>query len=162
MILTLSDILKPTTSEVLTKVRTRVHATLPAIEVHHIGSTAIPGALTKGDLDVVLRVESHEFRSTIEKLRVAFSVKQPENWDPYFASFGNDTDFGISVGVQLVIKDSQADFFLFVRDYLISNPATLAAYNQAKQQSATRNVRVYRAAKDRILAQIICHMPCNG
>lgn len=159
VILTLSDELKPTTSEVLTKVRSRIAAVLPVVEIHHIGATAIPGALTKGDLDVVLRVEPQDFLLAIQKLRTAFAVKQPENWDRYFASFGSDSDFSMPVGVQLVIKDSEADFFLFVRDYLISHPDALVAYNQAKQGSVGLGKNGYWAAKDRVLARIITLKP---
>ena len=159
MILTLSDNLAPTTSDVLTRVFLRIAAALPEVEVHHIGATAIPGALTKGDLDVVLRVEANEFHAAVEKLRGAFAVKQPENWDPYFASFGSDTDFAIPVGVQLVIKDSEADFFLFVRDYLISHPDALANYNLAKQESASLTANDYWTAKDRVLAEILSRKP---
>jgi GrpB-like predicted nucleotidyltransferase (UPF0157 family) len=155
VILTLSDNLKPIISDVLRRVCLRIAAALPDVEVHHIGATAITGALTKGDLDVVLRVEADEFHAAVEKLRGAFAVKQPENWDPYFASFGSDTDFAMPVGVQLVIKDSEADFFLFVRDYLISHPESLAHYNLAKQGSASLEAKDYWAAKDRVLAQIL-------
>jgi GrpB-like predicted nucleotidyltransferase (UPF0157 family) len=159
VILTVSDDLRPTTSEVLTEVCERIAAMLPAVEVHHIGATAIPGALTKGDLDVVLRVEAQDFNSTIAKLRAAFALKQPENWDPYFASFGSDTDYAMPVGVQLVIKNSEADFFLFVRDYLRSHADALAEYNQAKEESVARGAKDYWNAKNRVLAQIIALKP---
>ena len=159
MILTNSDNLKPITSDVLTKVCLRIAAALPEVEVYHVGATAIPGALTKGDLDVVVRVEADEFHAAVEMLRGAFAVKQPENWDPWFASFGSDTDFAMPVGVQLVVKDSEADFFLFVRDYLISHPDALALYNLAKQESASLEAKAYWNAKDRVLAQILSLRP---
>ncbi len=159
MILVLSDELQPAVSDVLTRVGARVATVLPAIEVHHIGATAIPGALTKGDLDVVLRVAARDFHAAIEKLRQVFAVKQPENWDPCFASFGSDTDFALPVGVQLVIEDSEADFFVFVRDYLSSHPDALADYNRAKQEALACDAKGYWAAKNRILAAIIALKP---
>jgi GrpB-like predicted nucleotidyltransferase (UPF0157 family) len=157
--LTVSDKLLPMASAVFLEVCSHIAATLPAVEVHHIGATAIPGALTKGDLDVVLRVEAHEFQSAVAKVRAAFAVKQPENWEPCFASFGSDQGFAMPVGVQVVIKESEADFFLFVRDFLISNPDALADYNHAKQESFGRGDDEYWAAKDRVLARIIALKP---
>lgn len=159
MILALSDDLKPIAAEVLAKVGARIAAALPDVEVHHIGATAIAGALTKGDLDVVLRVGSQDFAAATEKLRAVFDVKQPENWTPYFASFGSDSDFALSVGVQLVIENSEADFFLFARDYLASHPEALAAYNQLKRNFSGLGPEAYWAAKERFFAEIIARMP---
>lgn len=133
----------------------RIAALLPDVEVHHIGATAIPGALTKGDLDVLLRVDGCEFQSAIEILGTSFPVKQRQNWDSNFASFGSDTDYALPLGVQLVVRDSEADFFLFVRDYLISHPEALAAYNRVKREHAGSGVDEYWSAKNRVLAPII-------
>ena len=155
MSLTLSDELMPIATGVFAQVCNRIATLLPGTEVHHVGATAISGALTKGDLDVVVRVEAGDFAATIEKLRTAFLVKQPENWDPYFASFGTDTEYPLPVGVQLVIIDSEADFFLFVRDYLASHPDALAAYNRAKRESLGLSPGDYWKAKDRVLAPIV-------
>ena len=33
----------------------------PSAEIRHVGATAIPGCLTKGDLDVAVRVERADF-----------------------------------------------------------------------------------------------------
>lgn len=159
VILTLSDKLQPTVSRVLTEVGAQIASVLPGVEVHHIGATAIPGALTKGDVDVVIRVEAKQFTAATEQLRTVFAVKQPENWDPYFASFGHDTAYDLPLGVQLAVIDSEADFFLFVRDYLIAHPDSLAAYNHAKQQAANLTPKEYWAAKDRVLARVIALKP---
>ena len=44
------------------EVRSRLAAALPeAARIHHIGATAVPGCLTKGDLDIVVRVEGRDF-----------------------------------------------------------------------------------------------------
>lgn len=144
---------------ILPQISVRIAEILPGVEVHHVGATSIPGALTKGDLDVVLRVEDDRFARAVERLRTRFQVKQPENWDPYFASFGNDTEFALPVGVQLVVKDSEADFFLFVRDYFATHAEALARYNRAKQEQADKGEKEYRAAKDRVLASVLAERP---
>ncbi len=155
MILTLSENLAPVVDDVLRHVLARLRTILPSAEFHHVGSTAIPGALTKGDLDVLIRVEREEFPQAVEALRQHFAVKQPQNWDPYFASFGDDSRYSMPLGVQVVIKDSEADFFLFIHEYLVSHPKVLADYNRMKLEYADKGAAEYWAAKDRILAPIV-------
>lgn len=162
MNLTRSEDLAPIAAKVLEEVSAKIAAQLPDVEVHHIGATAIPGGLTKGDLDVLLRVEDSEFHSAIERLRTSFAVKQAENWDPCFASFGSDTDYDLPVGVQLVVKDSEADFFLFVRDHLISNAEALAAYNRIKLEAADKSPDEYWSAKNRFLSSIVALKATSG
>ncbi len=59
---------------------------VPDADVQDMGSTAIPGVLTKGDVDVNVRVAGEDFGRLIEFLRLRFTVHQPENWDDGFAS----------------------------------------------------------------------------
>lgn len=155
MHLTTSDALAPVTRAILPRLADEIAALLPGVELHHVGATAIPGALTKGDLDVVLRVERAQFQTAIAALQTKFDLRQQENWDNAFASFGTDSAFPLPVGVQLVIKDSEADFFLFTRDYLIAHPGALARYNEAKREHADCGADVYWAAKDRVLRDIL-------
>ena len=39
----------------------RIMRLLPYVDVHHVGSTAIPNALTKGDVDLNVRVPPSNF-----------------------------------------------------------------------------------------------------
>lgn len=155
MILRTSEELSPAVGKVLKQISALLAHLLPEAESYHIGSTAIPGALTKGDLDVLLRVESTQFESAVDVLRKHFDVKQSENWEPCFASFGNDTDYVLPLGIQLAVKESDADVFLFIHDYLVGHPEVLEAYNRVKQEYADRSSDEYWAAKDRILGPIV-------
>ncbi len=42
--------------------RTLAAILLPAADIRHIGATAVPGCLTKGDLDIVVRVSDEAFK----------------------------------------------------------------------------------------------------
>jgi GrpB-like predicted nucleotidyltransferase (UPF0157 family) len=159
MKLRLSDHLQQTVADVLVQVRGEIKAVLPGVAVHHIGATAIRGALTKGDLDVLIRVEQGSFAQAIEALRTIFLVKQPENWDQHFASFGSDIGYAMPVGVQLVVQDSEADFFIYVRDYLGSHPEALELYNRVKSEAADRGADEYWSAKNEVLTSIIALKP---
>ncbi len=136
---------------------------LPGAEWHHIGATAVPGALTKGDVDILLRLPRADFPGAVEALRRHFATKQPDNWTPEFASFGADAGYGLPLGVQVVVRDSPGDFLLFLRDYLATHGEALAEYNRVKSAHAADGPAAYWNAKDTFLARILAHRdsPCT-
>lgn len=155
MILKPSEDLKMIVGGILDQIAPELRSLLPFAEIHHIGATAISGAMTKGDLDILLRVDASEFKDSVLRLGQHFEVRQPQNWDSFFASFGDDQKFELPLGLQLVIKDSEADFILFVQNYLGSHPEILAEYNRVKLNSAAKSTDEYWEAKDRVLAPIV-------
>ena len=108
---------------------------VPDADVEHVGATAVPGALTKGDVDVLVRVRETAFQTAIAILARRYAIHQPHNWTPTLASFKVPDTVEREVGIQLVVEGSDADgFFLPFRDALINSPALLAEYNQLKQR----------------------------
>ena len=73
--------------------RSVVFALVSGAEVEHVGSTAVPGALTKGDVDLLVRVGERGFPAAVESLRGRYVIHQPHNWTPTLASF-NAPDAG--------------------------------------------------------------------
>jgi GrpB-like predicted nucleotidyltransferase (UPF0157 family) len=49
--------------------RRRVLELLPEVQVVHVGATSIPGALTKGDVDLLVRVDAARFAAAVAALR---------------------------------------------------------------------------------------------
>jgi hypothetical protein len=86
-------------------------------------------------------------------------VKQEKNWTAAFASFGDDSSFPFPLGVQLVIKESEADIFLYLHEYLSADAKHLAEYNRIKEEAAPLGVDAYWQAKDRFLSQILSSRP---
>jgi len=133
----------------------QLRALLPGAELHHVGATALPEAVTKGDLDILVRVPEAGFSEATETLKSHFSTKQPENWTHEFASFGDDTAYEVPVGVQLLVKDCEQDFMLFIRDYLAANPSAVAGYNRLKFDHAGDSGDGYWRAKDAFFSKIL-------
>ena len=84
-----------------------------------------------------------------------YVIKQPENWTPNFASFGDDSGYELPLGIQLVARDSDADIFTFLRDHLLSNPAALAEYNRLKVQHAEQGADAYWEAKHAFFTKLL-------
>lgn len=142
-------------AEVVRRETVRIVALLPGVEVGHVGGTSIPGAMTKGDVDLVVRVSGSEVQWVIAVLREVYSVNQPENWSPIFASFKDDSSFPLPLGVQVVVRGSACDFFHWFRQRLVSDPDALARYNEVKRRHEGADAESYREAKTAFIEALL-------
>jgi GrpB-like predicted nucleotidyltransferase (UPF0157 family) len=149
-----ADDLLPQVECILDRLSGQIRSLLPNAELYHIGATAIPGALTKGDVDVLLRVSPDRFAATVDALLPHFQIKQQVNWSAEFASFGDDTGYELPVGIQVVATGSELDFLLFLRDYLIANREALEEYNRLKLVHSA-DAELYWQAKNDFFARIL-------
>lgn len=147
--------LAPLVEPIVTETVARIATSLPDAEVHHIGATAIPGALTKGDVDVLVLVASESLSQAISVLGQQYAVKQRENWTAGFASFGDDTGYALPLGAQVVVRGSENDFLLYLRDYLTAHRSALEEYNQLKVEHAGADAQRYWEAKDAFFERIL-------
>jgi GrpB-like predicted nucleotidyltransferase (UPF0157 family) len=137
-------------------IRNDVLAVLPDAEVEHIGATSTPGAITKGDLDVLVRVSPDEFDTAAGALAARFAIHQPENWTPSFASFTAEPREGIPVGVQLAAAGSRDDRqFTFLRDLLRDRPNLLERMNDLKRSFEGGDAEAYWRAKQDLIESIL-------
>jgi len=133
--------------------RKRLLNQLPFAEVHHVGSTAISGSITKGDLDVNVRVKRQEFSKAVKLLEAMYSINQPNNWTATFASFKDDS-VGMDFGVQLTAIGSSEDTFLVHRDILLSHPELVEQLNILKMKYEGKLMDEYRKAKSDFFAKL--------
>lgn len=133
--------------QVFEEQKLRINKSLPYADVQHIGATSIPNSLTKGDLDIVIRVPAENFRSAIKTLKAIYKVNQPDNWSKTFASFKDIRNLGINFGAQLVIENSQSDDFIKLRDILKNNSKLIQEYNAMKLKYEGKEMRTYQKAK---------------
>jgi GrpB-like predicted nucleotidyltransferase (UPF0157 family) len=132
--------------------RVELEGLLPGARVEHVGSTAVPGSLTKGDLDICVIVEGEEFERASRVLAQRFEIHQPENWSTTLASFTAPSEDGIDVGVQLVPAGSPDERdFVGWRDRLRADPDLRARYDELKRRHQADGVDAYRAAKERLI-----------
>ncbi len=117
----------------------------PNASIEHIGSTAIPGTLTKGDVDINVRLKLEEFDEVVEILKTLYKINQPENWTKEFASFKDDSR---DLGIQVTVLGSAEDYFVAQREYLKSHPEAVTELNALKERFEGKNMDEYRGAKE--------------
>jgi GrpB-like predicted nucleotidyltransferase (UPF0157 family) len=136
--------------------RAHVVELLPGVGVEHVGSTSIPGALTKGDVDLLVRVEAGEFDRAVAALSGRYSIHQPENWTPTYASFVAADEAPLPVGLQLVVVGSPEEgFFVPFREALAGDPALLAEYNALKRRHDGDDYERYTKAKGEFVERVL-------
>lgn len=136
--------------------RSVLAALLPAADIEHVGATAVPGALTKGDVDLLVRVSRREFPEAVSILRQRYLVHQPHNWTATLASFKAPGASEPPVGVQLVVAGSDADgLFAPFRDALIDDPALLDEYNELKLSLDGLDYRTYTERKGAFVEKVL-------
>jgi GrpB-like predicted nucleotidyltransferase (UPF0157 family) len=136
--------------------RARVRGLVPGAEIEHVGSTSVPGALTKGDVDLLVRVRRDDFDAATLALKGHYAVHQPANWTPTLASFADHGSADPPVGVQLVVAGSPDDaLFGPFRDALIRDPRLLAEYNALKRRQDGEDYQRYTDVKGRFVERVL-------
>jgi len=126
----------------------------PSADIRHIGATAVPGCLTKGDLDIVVRIDARDFPVADEGLGARFARNLGSVRTETFAAFEDDAATP-HLGVQLVARgDEFDDFHLFV-EALRADPELVRAYNRLKLDWRGRAMDDYRRAKGAFIARVL-------
>ena len=118
----------------------------PEADIRHVGATSIPGCLTKGDLDIVVRVSAGDFAAAEANLAGRFSRNAGSIRTGEFSSF-EAPDHDPPVGIQLTATGCALDMFHQFADALRADPDRLRQYNDLKRAFHGRPMDAYRAAK---------------
>jgi GrpB-like predicted nucleotidyltransferase (UPF0157 family) len=133
---------------------------LPHAEIHHVGSTAIPGLGGKGIIDIMIAIPDWKTKSEDGKklVELGFAHVHPEENGRIFMSRVGDT---IKNDVHIhftYIGSSEYINILAFRDYMRSHPEEAANYQKQKHQwlkSASGHRQFYTASKNDYITQIL-------
>lgn len=131
-----------------------IQNTLPEADIQHVGSTAIPNSMTKGDLDIQVRVKSQQFLKAVKELSHLYEINDGSVKTKDFRAFKDDSE-NPSLGVQLTVIASEFDFFWKFRDVLIMNDDYRVEYDNLKIKYEGRDMEEYREAKDKFFKKIM-------
>jgi len=131
---------------------------LPDAEVYHIGSTAIAGLLTKGDLDLLVCVAENRFADADALLALRFDRNSRSMRTSKFASF-IASDLNPPLGIQLTTRDGDFATFLRFSESLRLDSGLRAEYAQLKAGFEGRKMEEYRRAKDGFIERVLGQAP---
>ncbi len=136
---------------ILAAQRARLAPLLPRHELLLTGGSSVVGALTKGDVDLHLRVDRVDFAATVTTLRGIYDVVHPEIWQDTLATFAVAAP--LPTGVAVTPVGSEHDLrFRRTWQLLAGDPALLAEYNAMKRARGGDYERRKSAFFDRLLA----------
>jgi len=137
---------------ILAAVRARLTPLLPDHELVLTGGSSVPGALTKGDVDLHLRVAPPEFAATVATLRALYAVVHPEIWQATLATFAIEAE--LPTGLAVTPAGSAHDVrFRRTWQLLAADPGLLAEYNAVKLAGGGDYESRKSAFFDRLLGQ---------
>ena len=142
-----------------------------AVDVHHAGSTAVPGLAAKPIIDIVLLVkdstDEDSYSPALQAAGYGFALREP-HWHqhrlfkrglPHYGSPEQSGDDGPKVNLHVFTAgSSEAHRMLVFRDWLRANPADCDLYEQTKRTLASRrwtHVQDYADAKSTVVAEIM-------
>lgn len=147
------------TEAIFSDLNQRLRSILPCADVEHIGSSAIKGAISKGDLDVLVRVLTSEFEDAISKIKdLGFSEKSGTLRNESLCMLVTET-YNWDVAIQLIAKNSEYEDFIIFRDRLNHDPELVARYNQLKSSSRGLSADEYRQKKSAFIEMVLENEP---
>jgi GrpB-like predicted nucleotidyltransferase (UPF0157 family) len=132
--LVLSDTILDEGLEACGRVRRRLEALGVPGEVVLTGAASVPGALTKGDLDLHLRVPPESFGGAVDSLSTVYRPSSRSAWAATLAVF--DVPSARPTGLAVTPRGSEHDV-RFRRAWLLlrDDPGLLAEYNELKRDT---------------------------
>jgi GrpB-like predicted nucleotidyltransferase (UPF0157 family) len=129
------------------QVRARLRALLPDAMIEHVGSTSLPDGLTKGDLDVQVRVNRWAFNEACSAVSAMYE-DNPGGFTDQGRSFKDDAS-DPPLGVHVTVIDGASDIQHRQRDTLAARPDLRAVYDALKRSFEGQDMSAYREAKAR-------------
>lgn len=141
------------------RVASELKTLLPSsADIRHIGATAVAGCLTKGDLDIVVRIAAHDFVQADDALAARFARNVGSKRTETFSSF-EDKATTPHLGIQLTVAGGEDDDFHLFVDALRRDPDLVARYNALKRQFDGQPMDVYRTAKSAFIGDVLRAFP---
>lgn len=125
----------------------RIKKVIPDADIQHVGSSAVPNSLTKGDLDIQVRVSSELFLHAVDEFSELYDINEGSIKTNEFRAFKDDI-ISPPLGIQLTVFDSEFDFFWRFRDILLQNDKYRMEYDNLKRKFEGKEIDEYREAKN--------------
>jgi GrpB-like predicted nucleotidyltransferase (UPF0157 family) len=139
-------------SAIFLELQSEISAVLPSAQIEHIGSSSVPGAISKGDLDIYVGVDPQAHESAVLTLiDCGYKEKLDTLRTPELCMLVAQED----IALQVVAVGSQYEFFLRFRDLLRSKPDLVRKYNELKLSCVGFSEKQYRVIKSRFIEEVL-------
>ncbi|CAH0536642.1 GrpB family protein [Vibrio marisflavi] len=126
----------------------------PTANIEHIGSSSIPHAISKGDLDIFVGVSPEIFESTITSLvQLDFREKLDTLRTNELCMLEKVGESGIAI--QIVANGSEYEDFLTFRDQLRKHITLVRQYNNLKRACRGLKHTEYRKKKSLFIERVL-------
>ncbi|MCU1432424.1 MAG: hypothetical protein JWP95_1529 [Actinotalea sp.] len=129
-----------------------------------VGGSSVPGALTRGDVDLHLRVEPPDFPTAVDRLRAVHAVVHPAVWGPSLATFAlGEVAPGVPAGLAVTPVGSEHDL-RFSRSWtlLAADPDLVRAYNRMKTADDGPDGPAYEDRKSAFFDSLLALWPTHA
>lgn len=137
------------------RVAGRLRALLPGVQIEHVGSSSIPGVVSRGDLDICVLVTAGDFEAVCCEIKGLGYAEKPDTLRTSELCMLIPTTTGDDHAIQLVSIGSEFEFFLAFRDTLRADAELVIEYNRIKEQSAPLGEAAYREAKSAFIRGVM-------
>ena len=130
------------------------------VEVHEIGSTAVTGAVGKGDLDLLVRVAAADFKG----IRTRLDAITPRNPDQFSSVEyqGYLVTNSPDAAIQLTVAGGPHDNFLTFVEALGARSELVDRYNELKRCHHGGPMSDYRNAKRQFIEAVLAGQTPEG
>lgn len=146
---------QPRLVELFDRLSLELRGLLPDARIEHIGASSVPGAISKGDLDIFVGVQRGDFEEAIRRMNRLGYVQKTDTLQTSSLRMLVCDRFEVDVAVQLVEDDSEFEMFLKFRDFLLKDEDLLNKYNAMKLCCVGFDPDSYRRKKSRFIACVL-------
>ncbi len=138
-----------------TKLSRELRLVLPEARIEHIGSSSIPGSISRGDLDVFVGVDQVNFNDALEKIKSIGFIEKEDTIRSNELYMLVTTKYDYDVAVQLVSNGSEFEDLLRFRNILRSSTELVKQYNEVKLLAENLDENEYRKNKSDFIVQVL-------
>lgn len=146
---------QPLASSIFEQVAEELSRLLPFARVEHVGASSVPGAISKGDLDICVVVAATSHSSAVEALQTAgYAIKVDTLRTADLCMLVSPRQ-DLDVALQVVAEGSQFESFVRFRDALRADRLLVEQYNRIKRNFAAAGAERYRDEKAKFIETIL-------
>ena len=130
-------------------------AILPDVRVEHVGASAVPGAYSRGGVDVCVAAPRDAFDESLGVLCEAGYVQRSLDDGDHRRATLAAAHGEVPLTLRLIESGSKHESLMRLRDALRADPTLLARYNAIKIEAGPLGAAAYAHAKAAFFAEVL-------